>query len=83
MIEPPLVAVSFKVIKSKSCCYIDGKTGDEIPPAGALLLDMQTANLICEVWKTMTIKANFQRCIDRWGVSRTVEKCWNAVGERT
>ena len=30
MIEPPLVAVSFKVIKSKSCCYIDGKTGDEI-----------------------------------------------------
>jgi len=93
MIEPKLVRASRYCVEYKSCLLIEEKTGCQSKysigqidlemngkvPKGILLLDMQTANLIVTVYEALTNKENFQKTIDRIGVTRTVGKCWNSL----
>jgi len=82
MSDIPLVKVSQQIVDRRTAAYVNADTGaavDENHPL-ALLLDMQTANVIVMVYGAISDKAKFGRIVEKQGVAKTAEVCWGCVG---
>ena len=75
---PVLVNVARAVVEKRSCEYIHAETGciclqdDE----GAVILDMQSANLVAQVYDNLQDKSKFQQAINKVGAATVIAKLW-------
>tara|TARA_R110002126_G_scaffold14054_14_gene59820 strand:+ start:1927 stop:2229 length:303 start_codon:yes stop_codon:yes gene_type:complete len=95
MSEPPLIVVSRDIVQRASARVVNADTGQPMAdvdigdeeelyddvPAGSLMLDMQTANLLVVVYEALDKKENFQKMVDKIGVNGTVTRCWNVLNK--
>lgn len=90
MKDPYLIASARRVLESKTAKYVRESTGlivaqehdehrDGDPPEDLVLLDMQSANLLVQIYDMAEKKPRVETMVMKGGVTKTVQAFWRAL----